>query len=171
MDTVAIYDGFCTPGVPWTTAFNLAGLQPDGKIYYATTGSTTGLNVINRPDFPGVSCDVQQHAIIFPKFNYQTVTHNPNFRLGELNTSPCDTLNAQQSNDGFISNPYHPSAFPLDTTYRLCTPVPDKTQSPDIYFRRAQVPEPAVPSSFRYMPGGVIQEDKQEWLQFYQNQH
>ncbi len=169
MDTVAVYDGFTSPYVPWETAFNLAGLQPDGKIYYSNSTSTTALNVINRPDLPGLACDVQQHGIILPKFNHWTVTHNPNYRLGEWEAAPCDTLNAQQPNDGFVRNPYHPSAFPNDTTYRLCTPVPDKTQSPDIYFHRPRLPDTPIPSTFRYMPGGVMQEDKQEWLQFYQN--
>ena len=171
MDTVAVYDGFTAPYPPWETAFDYAGLQPDGKIYYATTSSTTGLHVINRPNLPGLACDVQQHGVILPKFNYLTVPHNPNYRLGELDTAPCDTLNAQQPGDGFVSNPYHPGAFPPDNTYRLCTPVPDKTQSPDIYFRKAWVPEPPIPPAFRYGPGGVIEEDKQEWLQLYQNKY
>ncbi len=170
-DTVAIYDGFCSPFPPWETAFFLSGLQPDGKIYFANSTSTTALNVINRPNLPGLSCDMQQHSVILPKFNQWTVPHNPNFRLGELDTSPCDTLNAQQPGNSFVSNPYHPSTFPPDTTYHLCTPVPDKTQSPDIYFRRAQVAEPPIPSSFRYMPGGLIQEVHQDWLPFYQNKH
>jgi len=171
MDTVAVYDGFTSPYVPWQTAFYYVGLQPDGKIYYANTTSTTALNVINRPDLPGQACDVQQHGIILPKFNHWTMTKNPNYRLGELEGAPCDTLNAQQPSDGFVRNPYHPSAFPNDTTYRLCTPVPDKTQSPDIYFHRPPVPEPPVPATFRYMPGGVMEEERQEWLQFYQNKH
>ncbi len=171
MDTVGAYDGFCSPGPPWNTGFDLVGLQPDGKIYYSTTSSTTGLHIINRPDLPGVACDVQQHGIILPKFNHWTITHNPNYRLGELETAPCDTLNVQQPGDGFGSNLYHPSAFSPDTTYRLCTPVPDKTQSPDIYFHRVQVPEPVEPTTFRYMPGGIMQENKQEWFQFYQNKH
>ena len=171
MDTISVYDGFCSPFSPWATAFELAGLQPDGKIYYATPSTTTGLHIINRPDMPGLACDLQQHGTILPKFNHLTVPHNPNYRLGEWQTSPCDTLNAQQPGDGFVSNPYHPSAFPNDTTYRLCTPVPDKTQSPDIYFRRSQLAEPVRPADLRYMPGGVIQEGKPEWLQFYQNKH
>ena len=170
-DTVAIYDGFCSPNLPWETAFFFSGLQPDGKIYYANSTSTTALNVINRPDLPGLACDLQQHGVILPKFNHWTVPHNPNYRLGELETSPCDTLNAQQPGDGFVSNPYHPGAFPPDTTYRLCTPVPDKTQSPDIYFHRTPALEPPRPVSLRYMPGGVIREEKAEWLQFYQNKH
>lgn len=171
IDTVAIYDGFTSPSPPWETAFFLAGLQPDGKIYYANGTSTTALNVINRPDLPGLACDIQQHGVILPKFNYTTVTHNPNYRLGELDGAACDTLNAQQPNDGFVRNPYHPGAFPNATTYRLCTPVPDKTQSPDIYFHRPHLPDTPIPSIFRYLPGGVMQEEKQEWLQFYQNKY
>ena len=171
MDTVAVYDGFASPGPPWSTGINLAGLQPDGKIYYSTTTSTTALHVINRPDLPGLACDVQQHGIILPKFNHWTITHNPNYRLGEWETSPCDTLNAQQPGDGFVHHSYHPPTFPTDTTYRLCTPVPDKTQSPDIYFRRAWLPGPAAVPTFRYMPGELIREDQQDWLQLYRKKH
>ena len=144
MDTVAMYDGFVSPYLPWSTGFQLAALGPDGKVYFATPGSTTALHVLNRPDLPGTACDVQQHGIILPKFNAGAMHRYPNYRLGEWQASPCDTLPQRPPSSGgggFTPTPYAPPTHVrTDTGYRLLTPVPDKTQSPDIYFRRKELP-------------------------------
>lgn len=140
LDTVAVFDGFVVPFLPFTTEFMLGGLGPDGKIYFATSSSTMGIHVINRPNLPGSACDFQQHAIILPKFNDGTMPRFPNYRLGQWQDSPCDTLPHRPAGDGFTPTPYLP--VHTDTSYRLLTPVPDKTQSPDIYFRRKDLPNP-----------------------------
>jgi len=90
-DTVAIWDGFFVPPV-FATTFFLAQLAPDGKIYISANNSVPYLHVINNPDLPGDSCDVCQHCIELPTWNAFSMPNFPNYRLGALEGSPCDTL-------------------------------------------------------------------------------
>jgi hypothetical protein len=87
---VATYDGFQAPA-GWNTNFWMHQIGPDGKIYINTTSTTKALHTIENPDSAGVSCNVQQHSILLPKFN-ATLPNFPNYRLGALAGSPCDTL-------------------------------------------------------------------------------
>ena len=84
-------------------------LAPDGKIYiaalsdlpggtypYASTSYNTvntHLSTINYPDSLGSSCDFQLFS--FPLGGHRTyygLPHNPNYEMGPLIGSPCDTL-------------------------------------------------------------------------------
>lgn len=87
---VANYDGFQAPA-GWNTNFWMHQIGPDGKIYINTTSTTMALHTIESPDSAGVACNVQQHSILLPKFN-ATLPNFPNYRLGALAGSPCDTL-------------------------------------------------------------------------------
>ena len=87
---VATYDGFQAPA-GWNTNFWMHQIGPDGKIYINTTSTTKALHTIENPDSAGVACNVQQHSILLPKFN-ATLPNFPNYRLGALTGSPCDTL-------------------------------------------------------------------------------
>jgi PKD repeat protein len=49
------------------------------------------MHIINRPNLPGLACDVRQHEIEFP-YPYGNTPVFPNHRLGPLDGSPCDTL-------------------------------------------------------------------------------
>ncbi len=90
---VATYDGFQAPA-GWNTNFWMHQLGPDGKIYINTTSTTMALHVIDDPDSSGVACDVQQHAILLPHFN-ATLPNFPNYYLGALTGSICDSLTSQ----------------------------------------------------------------------------
>ncbi|MFM7822897.1 MAG: T9SS type A sorting domain-containing protein, partial [Bacteroidota bacterium] len=87
---VATYDGFQAPA-GWNTNFWMHQIGPDGKIYINTTSTTMALHTIETPDSAGVASNVQQHSILLPKFN-ATLPNFPNYRLGALAGSPCDTL-------------------------------------------------------------------------------
>ncbi len=91
MDTVAIYDGFLDPqggGIP--TVFTFPTLAPDGKIYF-TSGSSFFMHYIAHPNKKGDACQVVQHGIPLPTYNFGPV-YFPNYRLGPLDGSSCDTL-------------------------------------------------------------------------------
>ncbi len=90
--TVAVWDGFYSPNPPLGTYFDIAQLAPDGKIYIATGNGTLHLHVINQPDSAGLACDLVQHGIPLPAFNYNSLPNHPNYFLGALAGSPCDTL-------------------------------------------------------------------------------
>jgi hypothetical protein len=47
---------------------------------------------MNYSDSAGVACDVQQHNISLGMWNLRTVPNHPNYYLGPLTGSPCDTL-------------------------------------------------------------------------------
>ena len=92
-DTVAEWDGFVEDDF-FATTFYLAQLAPDGKIYINTNNTTSYLHVIEQPDLPGDSCQVCQHCVDLPTKNSFSLPNFPNYRLGPLEGSPCDTLRA-----------------------------------------------------------------------------
>jgi len=99
--TVAVWDGFYSPNPPLATLFNVQQLAPDGKIYIATGNSTLHLHVINQPDSAGLACDLVQHGIPLPAFNYNSLPNHPNYFLGALPGSPCDTLTSLNDDQAF----------------------------------------------------------------------
>jgi hypothetical protein len=107
-DTVAVYDGYreVIPGFSFTlpTVFYLSQLAPDGKIYIVSSNGVRSMHVIEQPDLPGEACDVRQHSVILPKLN-RTLPNFPNYRLGALEGSPCDTLMVSSSAPEPVSEP------------------------------------------------------------------
>ncbi|MBL0052598.1 MAG: T9SS type A sorting domain-containing protein [Bacteroidetes bacterium] len=97
LDTVAVNDGFYDPNPPWQTAFVLHQLGPDGKIYISTGNSTFSLHVIDQPDSTDTLCNVLQHSLSLGRFNV-TIPNFPNYDLGPLAGSPCDTLGLEKPN-------------------------------------------------------------------------
>ena len=67
-------------------------LAPDGKIYMSSTSTIRSLHVIHQPDEPGIACQFQAYGLPLPARNSFSVTYSPNYRLGPLDGSPCDTL-------------------------------------------------------------------------------
>ena len=88
-ETVAVYDGFIDP---FPTRFFQCQLAPDGKIYISASNSVKYLHVIHYPDRQGTDCGVEQHGIALPSFNLFSMPNYPNYRLGPLDGSVCDTL-------------------------------------------------------------------------------
>ncbi|MFK7810645.1 MAG: PKD domain-containing protein, partial [Saprospiraceae bacterium] len=95
-DTVAIYDGFVewiTPTLSNPTRFYNMQNGPDGKIYISCPNTSSRyLHVIDEPDSAGIACNFLQHHIELPSFNNHGLPNFPNYRLGALEGSPCDTL-------------------------------------------------------------------------------
>jgi PKD domain len=86
---VAVYDGYADP---FSTTFFLMQLGPDGKIYLNTNNGSRVLHVINQPNKEGDSCYLVQHGVMLPTRNRFTSPHFPNYRLGPIDGSSCDTL-------------------------------------------------------------------------------
>jgi hypothetical protein len=95
---VAEYDGFQY----WPKAinsfghdvnFNLMQMGIDGRIYiFPTSADNRYFSVINHSNEEGLACDVVQHAFRAKTSFSRTVPNIPNFRLGPLDGSACDTL-------------------------------------------------------------------------------
>ena len=84
------------------------------------------MHISHSPNLSGHSADVEQHGLALPKFNDGTMCLFPNYRLGEWEGSPCDTLNFQQPGDGFEKTAYYPPAFRKDTGYTILPAIGGK---------------------------------------------
>ncbi|HWB62108.1 MAG TPA: T9SS type A sorting domain-containing protein [Chitinophagales bacterium] len=91
VDTVGRYyrshDSLSLPGT-----FFLMQLAPDGKIYVSATNGIKYLHVINNPDQKGDSCNFVNYGFPLPHSNSFGLPSFPNYRLGRLIGSECDTI-------------------------------------------------------------------------------
>ena len=88
------YDGFQSHPHPqlYITTFGYWAYGPDGRLYNVSgAGSAQHMHVMHYPDEGGIASHFQQHAIKIPN-NHWTIPNFPNYRLGPLDGSPCDTL-------------------------------------------------------------------------------
>ncbi len=119
---IATWDGFYSPGPPFATLFDVAQLAPDGKIYIATGNGTDKLHVINEPDQLGLACDIQQHAITLPTYNFNSLPNHPNYHLGPVDGSVCDSLGinvvvAEEAVHGSVAAYPNPSTGSFTLSY------------------------------------------------------
>ena len=99
VDTVATYDGYCyqyNPNVSLCTSFFNEYLAANGKIYITSGSSSQHIHEMNYPDSAGVACDFQQHSIFLDMFNFRAVPNHPNYHLGPVIGSICDSLSVGQ---------------------------------------------------------------------------
>ncbi|MCF8245441.1 MAG: T9SS type A sorting domain-containing protein [Saprospiraceae bacterium] len=87
--TVGVYDGYASP---FGSAFFSCQLAPDHKIYINCPGGENVMHVITEPDKEGLACGFAQHSFPLPTYNGASMPNFPNYRLGPLVDSPCDTL-------------------------------------------------------------------------------
>ena len=93
---VVTWDGFQDFG---PTGFQYMQLAPDNKIYICTSAATSYMHVIDNPDEKGLACNVRQRGIKLPTYNSRSIPNHPNYRLGALKGSPCDTLKSVSTQD------------------------------------------------------------------------
>jgi hypothetical protein len=93
MDTVAVFDGFYDESPNKNCYFGLMQLMPNGVIYSPTFpyNHTRFLHEIRFPDRKGAACRPIQHSIRWP-LTIGSVAYFPNYRLGPIDGSACDTL-------------------------------------------------------------------------------
>lgn len=89
---IAHWDSTYSPSPPFATLFDIAQLAPDGKIYIGTGNGTDKLHVINDPDQPGLACGMVQHGITLPTYYVNSLPNHPNYFLGPVDGSVCDSL-------------------------------------------------------------------------------
>jgi hypothetical protein len=74
-------------------SFYQSQLGPDGKIYVFNAAGRRTFAVIESPDSLGLACNVIQHKYHFPQWGtVRQPPRFPNFRLGPLEGSPCDSI-------------------------------------------------------------------------------
>ncbi|MEZ4941850.1 MAG: PKD domain-containing protein [Saprospiraceae bacterium] len=120
INVVAHYDGYTSEpggGFKVPTYFGLLQLGPDGKIYCTPTYSTVReIHSIDRPNSFGVSCSVNQHSISLPTLQ-QTLPNFPNYRLGPIDESLCDTLGIDNHPKALFRYSVDDSLLPLRITF------------------------------------------------------
>ena len=87
---VGEFDGYV--GYWFPSFFGTPQIGPDGKIYIASAVGDTVMHVINTPNHYGMASHLAQHSISLPNLNDKSIPNFPNYRLGPLDGSPCDTL-------------------------------------------------------------------------------
>jgi type IX secretion system substrate protein len=92
LKTVATWDGTYSPNPPFAATFFVQQLANNGKIYITSANGTLMMHTIESPNFADTLCDVQQHSVSLPTYNSGTIPNFPNYNLGPLIGSPCDTL-------------------------------------------------------------------------------
>jgi hypothetical protein len=67
-------------------------LAADGKIYMTSGGPVLELHCMNYPDSAGIACDFNQHSVPLPCYHVGGVPNHPNYYLGPISGSICDSL-------------------------------------------------------------------------------
>ncbi len=83
--------------------FMMHQLGPDGKIYIAPPSSDI-LHVINNPNLADTACNFTQHSITLSSWHSGVLPVFPNFNLGPVLGSNCDSLNLTAIESMAISN-------------------------------------------------------------------
>jgi len=112
---VGIWDGNCVPQCSYITFSQLA---PDNKIYFRVASSLGFYHVINYPDKIDTACDFKQRAITFCNYN-QVIPTYPNYDLGPLTGSGCDTLNQPPEAEFHFSLYPNPVSEQLKLTFHV----------------------------------------------------
>ena len=97
----------------------------DGKLYFINGGDYEHLYVINNPNEKGKACNLCDTCIYFPYLNESSLPKYPNYRLGPLKGSPCDTILgvANQELNSEKDNKYALKVSPNPATDRLIIEV------------------------------------------------
>jgi hypothetical protein len=121
---VATYDNYCYPYNFLCTNFWFIYLAATGKMYIPSGSSVIDLTCINSPDSAGLGCNVQQHSIRTPCYFFRSNVHHPNYYLGPVLGSVCDSLSVgtaeyyqQIQNFQIFPNPLHDEG--LKISYQL----------------------------------------------------
>jgi hypothetical protein len=92
LKVVAVNDTFASPSPPFYTDFWEMYLAANGKIYVTSGSSVVDLHYINYPDSAGMTSDVRLHDLHLLIYHGRSVPNHPNYYLGRLVGSACDTL-------------------------------------------------------------------------------
>lgn len=87
---VAQNDGFVTNNS--INFFQANQLGPDGRLYIQGLNQGFFLHFINFPNRAGDACQFVQHGVETPTLVAREIPNFPNYRLGPLDGSSCDTL-------------------------------------------------------------------------------
>ncbi len=111
---VAEYEG---GDVFFKPTFFSSQLGPDGRIYINATNGVQSFHVIEFPNRIGTACKVNQSGFPLPTFNGSSMCFFPNYRLGPLDGSPCDTLGINNEPLANFRWDFEDTLAPLQVTF------------------------------------------------------
>jgi hypothetical protein len=113
---VSSYDGFIDSLTLYPVTFEAMTRGPDGKIY--SFGSVSHyMHIIDFPDRLGVDCHVRQRAITFPSSTFGANAYYPNYRLGPIDGSSCDSLGIDNTPMAMYHYDIEDTLVPLSITF------------------------------------------------------
>jgi hypothetical protein len=80
------------PDETYPSNYFLGQLAPDGRIYYTSGNGSLFMNIVHEPNKKGSACKAQNHALPLKLYNQISIPYFPNYRLGPIDGSECDTL-------------------------------------------------------------------------------
>jgi hypothetical protein len=122
---VAQWDSFVSP---LKTKFYSHQLAPDGKIYISTSEGSNVFHYIENPDLQGLVCNVVQNSFFLPTINNVCMPNSPNFSLGAMTGSICDSLSngINQLNSTVDLIEIYPNPFIDELNFKLLFPLKTK---------------------------------------------
>ncbi len=102
LQKIADYDGFADylynpiEGLNLTN-FAFSRLAPDGRIYSCSTMPTGYFHVYEQPNEKGLASKVVQRGLELKGIHSYSIPNHPNYRLGPLEGSACDTLGIEKA--------------------------------------------------------------------------
>ena len=118
--TVAIWDGvydtLLPAGALLQTFFSYFQHGPDGK-FYNWAGDSRYMHVMDFPNRPATQCSFRQRAIRLPNYTFNPNAYYPNYRLGPVDGSACDTLGIDNVPVALFRHDWEDSSLLLQRTF------------------------------------------------------
>jgi len=117
---IATWDGYFDyfePNGPFLkTNFWYFQHGPDGKLYNWAGGSKF-MHIMDFPDRKGTDCTLHQRAIQLPYYSLGANAYYPNYRLGPIDESSCDTLGINNLPTALFRYDIEDTLSPLNVTF------------------------------------------------------
>ncbi len=117
--TIAVWDGASDTlqpaGTLIYTTFSYFQHGPNGKLYNWASGSRF-MHVVNFPNRLGTNCKLQQRSLQLPSFSALPNAYYPNYRLGPVDGSACDTLGIDNVPVALFRHDWEDSSLVLQRT-------------------------------------------------------
>ncbi|MGB5023809.1 MAG: T9SS type A sorting domain-containing protein [Saprospiraceae bacterium] len=127
IDTIGFWDGYFIKDV-LTTGFYQMALADDGKIYLSCHSGNIYLHCIDKPNEKGLASDFKLRNIILECWMAGGLPIMPNYQLGPVNNSVCDSLSYLAKHDW--TNTF--KIYPNPTTDEIYFSNADTTLFPDL---------------------------------------
>jgi len=108
IDTIGFWDGYFFQDV-FTTGFYQMALADDGKIYLSCYSSNIYLHVINNPNERGIASNFKLRGLILESWMVGGLPIMPNYQLGPVSNSVCDSLSFLAKHDWTVTFKLYPN--------------------------------------------------------------